>query len=187
MKDQGMQMFCSRRNQAGLIHEVQIAVINGEIISVKYTFYLQNPPESYEAQKGDEDFWKKVEMAVFLLACEPEVHEDMWAALSPKAIEILGSHDIFRGGPMEKINNMTPEEFEKYMEREKKENLEVRQFCDYFENCSRQCTQSSGESWEEPLSLDDALAKMELTLEEAIKYIPSTDPILRWIKGESLL
>lgn len=186
MNNQGMQMFCSRRNQAGLIHEVQIAVINGEITSVKYILYVQDSPESYEAKKGDEDFWEKVSMAVFFLACEPKVHNDMWDALSPESVEILGSHDIFRDGILEKFERMTPEELAADLERRKAEDPMLRQYCKCVEEnrCRRhECDDGP----EETLTLDEVLAEMGLTLEAAMDNIPSTDPILRWIKGKSLL
>lgn len=172
MDNQGMRMFCSRRVQAGLIHEVQIAVVNGEITSVKYTFYVRDPPESYEAKKDSEDFWENVDTAVFLLAFEPEVHEDMWDALSPEFVKNLHDHKIYRDGGWERLSEMSLEELQAEMDEMKREHPELEAEFETIEWMNHQSSQQLDDIEEE---------KLAKAIEDII------DPVTNFLKGKNLL
>lgn len=172
-----MRVFCARRKQVGLIYEVQIAVINGEITSAKYTFYLKNPPESYEARKDDENFWKVVDMAVDLLSSETKVYNDMWGILSPEFVEILHSHKIYRGGDWERFSKMTVDEIQEEMEEMERKNPKLKAAGEWYE---RKLEQNRRQRKQPIRQAGD----IEKDMKEGKKI---ADSIMDLLKGESLL
>lgn len=183
MNSQGIGIFCARRIQVGLTYGVQIAVINGEITSAKYTFYLKNPPESYEAKKGDENFWKVVDMAVDLLSSETKIYDAMWDTLSPEFVEILRNHKIYRDGGWERLSEMSLEELEAEKEKMKKEHPELQAEFETIDWMHQNCQQYSDQQSDD---MDD------IDYEETMKAIKKafediSGAMTDFLKGENLL